>query len=157
MQYSLALALVINITIMIALSTRPFFFSGMSTVFPGFWNPRTPYYLVFGYHDLNCSGNGRQSLLYEPFFPVLNVPVYLDGTSLLVHWSQLFFFFQILHGERIAVPLGQSYVPANVSVTCLLTVSGTGCSSVSLFDGTIPDVRQYSHLPFYRRRAQRYI
>jgi hypothetical protein len=26
--------------------------------------------------------------------------------------------------------LGQSYVPANVSVTCLLTVSDTGCSSV---------------------------
>ena len=133
------LALVIRVTI--ALATRTFFQPDEY-----FQALEPAHYLVFGYGDLTWEWTTKppiRSILY----PALNVPIYwllkffrLDGTSLLVRWSETV-SFQITtftHGTKIAAPkvlhglmaagtdiwvlelcrktLGQNYVPATVSV-----------------------------------------
>jgi phosphatidylinositol glycan class B len=141
MQYSTVLALVIRVAI--ALATRTFFQPDEY-----FQALEPAHYLVFGYGDLTWEWTSKppiRTILY----PALNVPIYwllkilrLDGTSLLVRWSQTFlsvYHNQFTHGPKIAAPkvlhglmaagtdiwvrelsrktLGQSYVPATVSVS----------------------------------------
>lgn len=157
MQYSTALALVIRVTI--ALATRTFFqpdeyFQGLEPA----------HFFVFGYGDLTWEWTSKppiRSIIY----PALNIPIYwllkvfrLDGTSLLVRCHFSARYSRLTHGEKIAAPkvlhglmaagtdiwvrelsrrtLGQSYVPATVSVDHLLrAISYTGCFLVlSLFD-----------------------
>jgi hypothetical protein len=90
MQYSAVLALVIRVTI--ALATRTFFQPDEY-----FQALEPAHYLVFGYGDLTWEWTSKppiRTILY----PALNIPIYwllkifrLDGTFLLVRWSQPFF------------------------------------------------------------------
>ena len=91
MQYSTVLALVIRVAI--ALATRTFFQPDEY-----FQALEPAHYLVFGYGDLTWEWTSKppiRSILY----PALNIPIYwllkifrLDGTFLLVRWSQTFLF-----------------------------------------------------------------
>ena len=157
MQYSTALALVIRVTI--ALATRTFFqpdeyFQGLEPA----------HFLVFGYGDLTWEWTSKppiRSIIY----PALNIPIYwllkvfrLDGTSLLVRCHFSGCHSRLTHETKIAAPkvlhglmaagtdiwvwelsrrtLGQSHVPATVSVDHLLrAISNVENSLVfSLFD-----------------------
>lgn len=90
MQYFTVLALVMRVAI--ALATRTFFQPDEY-----FQALEPAHYLVFGYGDLTWEWTTKppiRSILY----PALNVPIYwllkffcLDGTSLLVRWSETFF------------------------------------------------------------------
>jgi hypothetical protein len=157
MQYLTTLALAIRVAI--ALATCTFFqpdeyFQGLEPA----------HFLVFGYGDLTWEWTSKppiRSIIY----PALNIPIYwllkvfrLDGTSLLVRCHFSDYPNRLTHGAKVAAPkvlhglmaagtdiwvrelsrktLGQSYVPATVSVDyLLLAISNTGCFPVlSLFD-----------------------
>jgi phosphatidylinositol glycan class B len=104
MQYSTALALVIRVAI--ALATRTFFQPDEY-----FQALEPAHHLVFGYGDLTWEWTSKppiRTILY----PALNIPIYwllkifrLDGTSLLVRWSQTFPFqsttIKSLTGRRL--------------------------------------------------------